>query len=81
MIEILPTIKAAAVQAEPVVLDREATAAKACQLIAESAANGAELIIFPEMFIPTFTNSAVWGRGLCNFCMYDSSQGEFSKGL
>ena len=67
MLDILPTIKAAAVQAEPVVLDREATVAKACQLISESAANGAQLIIFPEMFIPTFTNSAVWGRGLSNF--------------
>lgn len=67
MLDILPTIKAAAVQAEPVVLDREATVAKACQLISESAANGAQLIIFPEMFIPTFINSAVWGRGLCNF--------------
>ena len=41
MIDILPTIKAAAVQAEPIVLDREATVAKACQLISESAANGA----------------------------------------
>jgi nitrilase len=67
MIDILPTIKAAAVQAEPVVLDREATVEKACQLISEAAENGAQLIIFPEMFIPTFTNSAVWGRGLCNF--------------
>ncbi|MCK5203549.1 MAG: carbon-nitrogen hydrolase family protein [Desulfobacterales bacterium] len=67
MIDILPTIKAAAVQAEPVVLDREATVAKACQLIAESAANGAQLIIFPEMFIPTYINSAVWGRGLSSF--------------
>lgn len=67
MIDILPTIKAAAVQAEPVVLDREATVAKACQLISESAANGAQLIIFPELFIPTYINSAVWGRGLASF--------------
>ncbi len=67
--DILPTVKVAAVQAEPVVLDREATVEKACQLISDSAANGAQLIIFPEMFIPTFINSAVWGRGLCNFGM------------
>jgi nitrilase len=67
MDDILPTIKAAAVQAEPVVLDREATVEKACELISESASNGAQLIIFPEMFIPTFINSAVWGRGLCSF--------------
>ena len=67
MVDILPTIKAAAVQAEPVVLDREATVEKACQLILETAANGAQLIIFPELFIPTYINSAVWGRGLASF--------------
>jgi nitrilase len=67
MVDILPTIKAAAVQAEPVVLDREATVEKACQLILETAANGAQLIIFPELFIPTYINSTVWGRGLASF--------------
>jgi nitrilase len=67
MVDILPTIKAAAVQAEPVVLDREATVEKACQLILETAANGAQLIIFPELFVPTYINAAVWGRGLASF--------------
>ena len=67
MVDILPTIKAAAVQAEPVVLDREATVEKACQLILETAAKGAQLIIFPELFIPTYINAAVWGRGLASF--------------
>lgn len=67
MVDILATIKAAAVQAEPVVLDREATVEKACQLILETAANGAQLIIFPELFIPTYINAAVWGRGLASF--------------
>jgi nitrilase len=67
MVDILPTIKAAAVQAEPVVLDREATVEKACQLILETAANGAQLIIFPELFIPTYINAAVWGRGFASF--------------
>jgi len=63
----LPLIKAAAVQAEPVVLDREATVEKACQLIAESAGNGAQLIVFPELFIPIYPTAAVWGRGLAGF--------------
>jgi nitrilase len=49
------------------VLDREATVEKACQLILETAANGAQLIIFPELFIPTYINAAVWGRGLASF--------------
>ena len=57
----------AAVQPEPVELDREATVEKACQLILETAANGAQLIIFPELFIPTYINAAVWGRGLASF--------------
>src|SRR5436305_1777683 len=45
---------AAAVQATPVFLDREATVEKSVRLIAEAAANGAGLIVFPETFIPTY---------------------------
>jgi nitrilase len=63
----LQTVRAAAVQAEPIVLDREATVEKACRLIADAAGHGAQLIVFPELFIPTFVNSSVWGRGLSKF--------------
>ncbi len=45
---------AAAVQASPVFLDAEATAQKAVEIIAEAAGNGAELIAFPEVFIPGY---------------------------
>ncbi len=54
-----PKFKAAAVQTAPVFLDREATVEKACRLIEEGADNGAELIAFPEVYIPAYP---YWNR-------------------
>ena len=45
-------LKAAAVHAAPVLLDREATVAKACRLIEEAGDAGARVIGFPEGYIP-----------------------------
>lgn len=47
----LPRFKAAAVQTAPVFLDAGATVDKAASLIREAAANGAELVAFPEVFV------------------------------
>ena len=47
-------VTAAAVQATPVFLDREATVDKACRLIEEAGAAGAGLVVFPETFVPTY---------------------------
>ena len=49
-------IRVAAVQAESIFLDLDATTQLACNLIEEAGRNGADLIAFPEAFIPTFPN-------------------------
>lgn len=48
----LQKVKLAAAQAASVFLDREATVEKACAMIREAGAAGADLIGFPEGFIP-----------------------------
>jgi len=49
-----PKFKAAAIQDSPVFLNREATVEKSCRLIEEAAGKGAELIAFPEVYIPAY---------------------------
>lgn len=46
--------KIAIIQHAPRVLDREATLDKAVQLIAEAAAHDAQLLVFPEAFVPGY---------------------------
>lgn len=50
----MKSFKIAAVQSAPVFMDRDATVAKACAMIAQAAQNGARLVVFPEAFIPTY---------------------------
>jgi len=51
---VIDKITAAAVQATPVYLDRDATIDKACALIDEAAVQGADLIVFGEVFVPGY---------------------------
>ena len=54
MKDIKNTCRIALVQAEPVMFDKEASLEKALNLIDEAAGNKAELIVFPELFIPGY---------------------------
>ena len=47
-------VTVAVVQASPVFMDKEKTIEKACKLIKDAGGNGAELIVFPETFIPGY---------------------------
>jgi nitrilase len=60
------TVTAAAVQATPVFLNRDATVDKSVKLIREAGSNGAGLVVFPETFIPTYPDwvwrAPAWDR-------------------
>jgi nitrilase len=56
-----PTVKAGLIQAAPVLFDLEASVEKACRLTAEAAAEGAELIVFPEAFLPAYPRGLTFG--------------------
>jgi nitrilase len=59
-------VKVACVQAEPAILDREATLDRLEQLAAEAAGNGAELVVFPETFIPVYPSSR-WAKAFAGW--------------
>jgi nitrilase len=54
-------VKVAVVQAAPALFNREASVEKACQLVGEAAAQGAQLILFPEAFIPAYPRGLSFG--------------------
>lgn len=54
MRNIADTCRVAVVQAEAALFDKDACLQKALRLIAECAHNGAQLVVFPELFIPGY---------------------------
>ena len=73
--EAFPKYKAAAVQAAPVFLDREATVEKGCSLIEEAAAHGAALVVFPETWVPGYP---VWTSAVSRW-NYSPSKKAYSR--
>ncbi|KAL4778788.1 carbon-nitrogen hydrolase [Aspergillus varians] len=58
-----PQVRVAVTQAEPIWLNLAATVEKTCSLITEAATNGAQLIAFPECWIPGYP-AWIWTRPL-----------------
>src|SRR5262245_32184022 len=59
-------VRVACVQAEPVILELEATLDKLERLAAEAAADGAELVVFPETFVPVYPSSR-WAKAFAGW--------------
>jgi nitrilase len=64
------TVRVAAVQATPVILDAEASVAKAIDFIERAAADGAELVVLPETFVPLYP-SETWAKAAAEFDGFD----------
>jgi nitrilase len=64
------TVRVAAVQATPIVLDAEATVDKAVALLGEAAARGVRLAVLPETFVSVYPSNA-WARGASAFGGWD----------
>ena len=66
----LRSVRVAAIQATPVILDAEATVAKTVRLLEEAAGKGAELAVLPETFIPLYPSNR-WAKGASAFGGWD----------
>jgi nitrilase len=64
------TVRVAAVQATPVILDADATVEKMVRLLGEAAAQGVRLAVLPETFVPLYPSN-VWGRAAAAFSGFD----------
>ncbi len=64
------TTRVAAIQATPVILDAEASVAKAIGLLGDAAAGGAELAVLPETFVSLYPSN-IWARAASGFGGFD----------
>ena len=61
MKDLRDTCRVAVVQASPVMFDKAACVEKAVKLTEEAGANGAELVVFPELFVPGYPYGMTFG--------------------
>jgi predicted amidohydrolase len=61
-----PTVRVAALQATPVILDLDASLAKAERLLADAAADGVQLAVLPETFLSLYPSNA-WAHQASTF--------------
>ena len=64
------TVRVAALQATPVILDARASVDKAVLLLADAAADGAKLAVLPECFLSLYPSNA-WAQGAPSFGGWD----------
>jgi nitrilase len=64
------TVRVAAIQATPVILDAERTIDKAIRLLNDAADDGARLAVLPEAFVPLYPSNA-WARDATSFGGWD----------
>jgi nitrilase len=65
-----PTVRVAAIQATPVILDAEASVEKAIGLLGEAAADGVKVAALPEVFVPLYPSNS-WAKDAASFSGWD----------
>jgi predicted amidohydrolase len=66
-----PTVRVAAIQATPVILDAAGCIEKAARLLHEAADRGARLAVLPETFVPLYPSNS-WAKGAAGFSGWDA---------
>jgi len=67
---VFETVRVAAVQATPVILDARATVEKAAALVGRAADDGAQLAVLPETFVPLYPSNE-WAKVASSFSGFD----------
>jgi nitrilase len=70
-------VTVACVQAEPAILDRSKTLDRLEELASEAGRNGAELVVFPETFVPVYPSSR-WAKAFAGW-QSDGARATFAR--